>query len=120
VPVESFSIDYYWKHGDSVFWNNQLPKFRTNPTPAIKDVDINSFVIGKGNYYAKDKNQAFYPIGISGVCDDSIFDGRTFVQIIPYADPVTFEVLGDGFAIDKNHMYFMGEEIPYNNNASSG
>jgi len=33
------------------------------------------------------------------------------VRIIPDADTKTFKYIGEGFAVDRRRMYFMGEEI---------
>lgn len=114
IPIDTIDIDYYWKRRDSVYWDNQLVEFRKY-TPAIKEADVNSFVICKGEFYSKDKNHVYYPFyQFDLMLDDRVGRDVSEVRIIKDANPKTFKVIGEGFAVDGSKMYFMGENIPYN------
>lgn len=60
----------------------------------------------------------YFPISLRTVdflpgfedCDDATYITRYVVQ---NADSKSFKYLGDGYAIDKHHMYKNGERIPW-------
>lgn len=118
-PVSQTLTEFYWRSCDSIYWeyriNLQRKIISLYDIPAIKDADPNSFVVCKGSFYAKDKNHVYYPIGMFDLeLEDTV--GPPVVSdvfIIKDADPETFFVMDEGFALDKNHMYFMGEIIPF-------
>lgn len=110
--------EYYYRIEGSIYGTTE-----NNCSCAIKynsplEVDVATFLIAKGNDYAKDKNQVYFPISLRTVdflpgfedCDDATYITRYVVQ---NADSKSFKYLGDGYAIDKHHMYKNGERIPW-------
>ena len=69
--------------------------------------------------YAKDSTRVYY-----AYLNDPIFeDGENMCAelyggdvSIKDADPKTFKYLGQGYAIDKNNMYYRGQRIGWNDN----
>lgn len=116
---------------DSLIYGVQIPKAEENSwtdslinsldewlTP-IAYVDVESFMVNinddEEQFYAKDNNNVYYPVEMI------LYDGyspysATFEGdiIIPNADPKTFKYLGEGYAVDKNSMYYYGGKIDWN------
>lgn len=71
-------------------------------------VDVESFLIEKNSYYAKDKRKVYYPMELR-ICDGMTMSYMTsHYYVIENADPSTFRYLGDDYAIDRNNMYYQG------------
>lgn len=90
----------------------------------LKGVDNQSFEVCKGCLYAKDKNSVYYPF-LRNCIEIEEFWGSVTMYSVQYsdsrfkienADPKTFKYIGDGYGIDKRHMYYNGEEIPWDDN----
>lgn len=114
VPCDTIIIDCYWRDKDSVYWDNSILPIKLQ----IKEADPESFEVAQGTYYARDKNYVYFPIYLfSSLCLDTEWnpDMVSLATIIDGADPKTFKCIGEGFAVDKTHMYFFGEEIPWDN-----
>ena len=87
----------------------------------LKGVDANTFEAEQNSDYAKDKNHVYYPLQVR--CEDWLKDDEEgcynscyFMEhLIKGADPKTFKYLGDGYAVDRRHMYDEGREIPWDN-----
>lgn len=118
LPIDTCSIDGYWvkrqkfPRQDTIYWN-----YGTTPG-YISNADIETFVIGKDTYYAKDLNNVYFPIQVFDNIEEDVVwspNSTSFATIIDGADPKTFKCIGEGFAVDKKHMYFFGEEIPWDN-----
>lgn len=88
----------------------------------LTDVDVASFEVNinsDNEPYAKDKRYVYYPLPNY---DSPIFiDGyRGGGEIycgdisIKGADPLSFQYIGNGYAIDRNYMYYRGESIEWN------
>lgn len=81
------------------------------------DVEIATFMVSKDVDYAKDGKNVYYPIDVWCVDFDDQSDcyGGSYIKrcIMYGADPQSFKYLGDGYAIDKHHMYKNGERIPW-------
>lgn len=74
------------------------------------NADFDSFnVLGNNkDAYGKDGEKVFYPYAETNLCFvnlDRISDG------VPNSDPDTFEVLGNGYAKDKNSFYKDGQKF---------
>lgn len=74
------------------------------------NADFDSFkVLGNNkDAYGKDGEKVFYPYAETNLCFvnlDRISDG------VPNSDPDTFEVLGNGYAKDKNSFYKDGRKL---------
>lgn len=88
-------------------------------TRPLEGADAFSFEVCKGSLYARDRDHVYYPIMKMGVNIDSLWGSVTrFSEVygrvrIDKADPKTFKYIGDGYGIDKKHMYYNGEEISW-------
>lgn len=80
-------------------------------------VDVKSFQVCKGSDYAKDGKCVFYPIWMTCVDSDSTAICNDPCYMVEYivdgADPDSFKYLGDGYGIDRYHMYCDGEKITW-------
>ena len=79
----------------------------------IDNIDILSFEICEGTFYARDKNHVYYPTLIT--CVDGYEFGGCFTECytIQNADPQKFKYIRDGYAVSGNHMFYDGEEIKW-------
>lgn len=82
----------------------------------LKGIDIPSFAVCQGSGYAKDNKHVYYPLSL--ICEDGTeFGGCYFVDyIVEDADPKTFKYIGNGYAVDRNNMYYNGKTIPWDDN----
>ncbi len=121
IPVlEDLSSDsIYWlkleeseKSGDYFVLDNEVycGEVAHNSYP-LKKVDFESFKVLSGTKYAKDKNHVLYPL--QTICIDGSNWGNCHCTeyIIKDADPVTFEYVGDEYALDIKNVYFRGVRI---------
>lgn len=78
----------------------------------MNGVDIATFRVRPGSYYAKDKSNVYYPL--ETMCVDYTDCGVCYCTkfIVPNADPKTFDYIDKDYAIDDNSVFFRGEEIP--------
>jgi hypothetical protein len=80
-------------------------------------VDKGSLRVSRSSGYAKDKNHVYYPLGVDylsepGDSDCPMSVGMRVTRcIIEEADPATFKVIGNGYAIDSRYMYYEGYVI---------
>ncbi len=87
----------------------------------LQDIDVESFLIAENCDYSKDKTHVYYPLLIrcADLLGESSEDCNDYCYFIEYiidgADPKTFKYLGDGYAVDRRHMYDEGREIPWDN-----
>ncbi len=99
---------------------------RPNFAPPLTGVDVESFEVNINkdkSPYARDKKSVYYPSGTVYGGGPEFFDstyggGELYYGDISIkgADPQTFQYIGDGYAIDKEHMYYKGMCIPWNEN----
>ena len=78
----------------------------------LKGVDANTFEAEQNSDYAKDKNHVYYPLQVR--CEDWLKDDEEGC----YNSCYFMEHLikgGDGYAVDRRHMYDEGREIPWDN-----
>lgn len=100
---------------EEIRWDEVWSRKLKNWLSPIMYADIETFEVNindEEQFYAKDKNNVYYPV------DRSLFEGyipysSTFEGniVIPNADPKTFKYLGEGYAVDKSHMYYEGKKI---------
>ena len=94
--------------------------------PPLTDVDITSFEVNINkdkSPYARDKNSVYYPRGTIYGGGPEFFDGVNGGGELYYGDisiegvdPQTFQYIGNDYAIDKEHMYYRGECILWDEN----
>lgn len=87
--------------------------------PPLTGVDIASFEVNINSDdepYAKDKRFVYYPVespiffdGYNG--GGEIYSGDISIKD---ADPLSFQYIGKGYAIDKNSMYYRGRRVEWN------
>lgn len=121
----------YFKDKNHVFIQNFSAG---NPVNSINQIDISSFQY-LGNYsvaeglpysvsYSKDKSNVYYSCGeVLNNADVTSFtdlkDGYAkdknkvwyLADVIDVADAITFQSIGEGYARDKTHVYFVGDFI---------
>lgn len=99
-----------------------LYQFMTDlqPLPILQNADAATFEVcinSDFEPYAKDAFNVYYhsPSGTI-YFDGEVVSGEIYYNIfvINGADPLTFKYMGDGYAADKNNMYFRGVKIDWN------
>jgi hypothetical protein len=84
-------------------------------------VDKGSLLVSRSSDYAKDKNHVYYPLIVDYLGNDDPNDFTTVAAVrvvkcvIEDADPASFKVIGNGYAVDSNRMYYKGREMPWDN-----
>lgn len=111
-------VEGYRKIEGELYWGYYDPDECISLFPAkIEDVDIDmeSFRICKGSDYAKDKNRIYYPS--RQIAADGEDFGATYAEkhVLEGADVKTFKYIGNGYAVDRHHMYSDGFIIPWDN-----
>lgn len=126
-PIENYEeLDNYWRVERWMFWlEADVRKWSSIlKNDEIKGADCETFEVCRGTQYAKDKNKVYYP---RHVWCNYIDIGNTplskiDIMVYSYADehvvegasPESFKYIGNGYAIDRKHMYEAGDEIPWN------
>ena len=110
-------IDMESAFDEKIFWTKDI-----NMALLLDKADINTFKVNLIDDcyqpYAKDKNNVYCPIDIEiNEWDEGSIVPYSVIYvdriIIHGADPNTFKYLGDGYAVDKNHMDWRGERIKW-------
>lgn len=116
VPIGSKRVQYYYQKGGFVYWSDADINKNDQYVPMIPEADASSFMIALGTEYAKDKNNVYWWMYDEDYIEyDEWPEGfPSPVSIIEGADAGTFRSLGSGFGCDKNKMYYLGEEIVWN------
>jgi hypothetical protein len=103
----------YSRKGDFIFFDKQridqaggedFDKFAKATNPALTqcaNIDAASFK-ALSEEYSKDKNKVYYKW---------VSQKRYWVVELPFADAVSFEVIGFNLAKDKKHVWFFGEPL---------
>jgi hypothetical protein len=99
-------IDGYTKIENSIFGG----EISCNVEP-LKGIDVETFEVLAGTYYARDKNNVYYPLEIT--CIDSTNCRVCFYAkiILEKSNPKNFSYLGKEYATDGTNVYFRGELI---------
>jgi len=106
------SIDGYTRSGNLIYggYLDSLVYY----TP-MSDVDVQTFKVCKGSGYAKDNKRVYYPLMVTCV-EGKNYGGCYFEKyVVQKAKPETFKYLKDGYAIDRNQLFYKGEKIKYKN-----
>ena len=108
---------WYFRAGDKIYGVDLGPIMTTeyHRYKPMNGVDANSFQVNSESEYAKDKKNVYYPLNIECYDGDSTGGCEIIEYVIKGADPNTFKYLGDGYGVDRRHMYFEGIRIPWDN-----
>jgi len=102
------SIDGYTRAGNLIYggYLDILAYFEP-----MSEVDVQTFEVCVGSGYARDKKHVYYPLW--EVCEDGEDYGGCYFKeyIVKKAKPKTFKYLKDGYAIDKNYLFYNGKKI---------
>lgn len=90
---------------------------------ACPQVNVESFQICSGTEYARDRNRVYYGAELVALTVKKRRFGNNrkglvfciyCISPIFKPNPRTFKYLGDGYAMDRNHLYLCGIEIEWN------
>lgn len=87
------------------------------PMPYVDARTLKICINDDNEPYAKDSTRVYYayfnePVFVDGenMCAE-LYEGDVSIK---GADPNTFKYLGQGYAVDKNNMYYRGQRIEWN------
>ena len=105
------TIDGYTRIGDSIYGGYGDPIYLHTTMPALKGVDVNSFMVCKNTRYAKDSYHVYYPLRL--VCEDAMDFGGCYFKdyIMEDVSPESFIYIGQGYATDGYKLFKEGKEV---------
>ncbi len=119
----SKKIGNFCRIGEKIYWSGDETGNYVDNRNLIKEADAESFQLAPGQNYAKDRFHVYwvsYQVPMMAYAYDSdkkstysTSTNLTPVEVVSGADPMTFELLGYGFACDENKMYFEGQPIEW-------
>ena len=105
------TIDGYTRIGDSIYGGYGDSIYLHTTMPALKGVDVSSFMVCKNTGYAKDSYHVYYPLRL--VCEDAMDFGGCYFKdyIMEDVSPESFIYIGQGYATDGYKLFKEGKEV---------
>lgn len=105
------TIDGYTRIGDSIYGGYGDSIYLHTTMPALKGVDVSSFMVCKNTGYAKDSYHVYYPLWV--VCEDAMDFGGCYFKdyIMEDVSSESFIYIGRGYATDGYKLFKKGKAV---------